>query len=358
MLKLRRGRGRRRSSAGDARVDAAVGRSSTTASERAARDRVSGADRAGRGGRRGGRERRGAGPRPRQRRLRRRLRQPHARARGRGRAGRARDEAQLHAAPARGRAGRGGARASCPTALDLPVGGARPARPARAGGVRRSRARAGRARRLRPDRRRRAPRAAVRLGRGAARPRAARRPRHRRALLRRRARGDHARGRAARAAPSARLGRGSGRARARASSAPPRRSATAGWRRCTAPTPRWRSAATWCWRRGCRAATRASATAASATTRATVLELLLRPVDGRRCPTGIAAEARAQLERGARRGGHARVEVDVDDLARALPRERPAGRDDGPLDRRGRGLLPGGARRRAPRWREGSAEVA
>ena len=59
-------------------------------------------------------------------------------------------------------------------------------------------------------------------------------------------------------------------------------------------------------RRGCRAATRASAIAASATTRATVLELLLRPVDVARAgrlslPTG------AGLERRSRAGGHEAV---------------------------------------------------
>ena len=64
--------------------------------------------RAGRGGRRGGRQRRGARPRARLGRLRHRPRQPHPRPRGRrGRGRRARDEAQLQLAPAPGRPGRG-----------------------------------------------------------------------------------------------------------------------------------------------------------------------------------------------------------------------------------------------------------
>ena len=153
-------------------------------------------------------------------------------------------------------------------------------------------------------------RGSCRTRRGPARARPARRPRDGGALLRRHARGDHASRERCTPPPSAWTGTRVRRARARASSAPPPRSATAASRPCTMRTRRCRSAAPSRWCRAFRAATRASATAASAITpdRAGCCCAPVRvPV-----PTGIAAVGRRARLRELCAAVAARgVEVDV-----------------------------------------------
>ena len=73
--------------------------------------RLPAADRRGRGGRRGARQRAGAAARARVGRVRRPLREPDARPRARGRGRRARDGAAVHAGPGRPQVRRGGRRA-------------------------------------------------------------------------------------------------------------------------------------------------------------------------------------------------------------------------------------------------------
>ena len=107
-------------------------------------------------------------------------------------------------------------------------------------------------------------------------------------------------------------------ARAPGSSARPRRSATAAWRRCRTRTRRWRSAAPSCSCRGSPAATRASATAASATTR--------RPCSSCSCarrvplPEGLSLPASAALGARSRTAGMRRAGVDVTELVEAYLR--------------------------------------
>ena len=253
-------------------------------------------------GRRGRRQRRGARPRPRLGRLRRRPRQPHPRARAAARraAGDARDEAQLHLAPAPGRAGRAAARAGGRTAarrggcrsLVLPLHGhlapaAWAAAQARARGC---------TDRLRADRP---------AGRCRARSRRDVAELRERGLLcghitaapclRRRARGDQRRRRARRRRRPARLGRGPRRSRPRdhrlRHRARPRRHGGARHRpRGARPRPADPALAAALRRRPA-----ASATAASATTPCTVLELLLAAVEvGPPARTG-EARGRSQI---------------------------------------------------------------
>ena len=178
--------------------------------EREARLGGSRAGRRGPGGRRGGRQRRGARPRARLGRLRRRPRQPDSRARStrRGRGGG--DEAQLHLAPASGRAGGGpaggGRRAADSGARALPPRTARP------GGLGRRSCGERAAGGLRPDGRRCPARSPVDGCRRASRARAALRARHGRARLRRRARGALGDRSAWRRGGAARLGCGDRRA--------------------------------------------------------------------------------------------------------------------------------------------------
>ena len=244
------------------------------------------------------------------------------------------------------RAGRGGARASCQRPLGLPVAvlalhGQLPcaafALAARG---------AGRARGLRADRRRRAAGRAVGHGRRPARARPARRPRDRRALLRRRAaRRSRSRGRStpARARSGwdcALVGPGPGHPRL-GLGARPRRPGGARERArgAVARLPGGARAA------AVERATRASATAASATTRATVLELLLRPVRGRGPGPALAAVERrrssgARARAGTRRSRSTSPSCVDAYLASGLPATH-----DGALVRRGPRLLP---RRRSP----------
>ena len=236
-----------------------------------------GAGRRGRERRRGDRQHRGARPRARLGRLRHRPRQPDPRAR------RAAAPSGAHVmklnytlAPAPGRPGRGRATASRDR-------GAEAAGPACSRCTASWRRPPGRPRRRAPGLRvgyvqtagGALPGRALARRRRAARARAALRPRHRRRRLRRRARGDQ-RCRRRSTRPPGRLGWDAaivGPGPGILGSAT--RSATAAWRRSTPPTRRWRSACRRCSARGCRAATRARATAASATTPRRCCELLL-----------------------------------------------------------------------------------
>ena len=224
--------------------------------------RVPAADRPGRGGRRGDRERPGARARPRLGRLRRPPRESHARARPPRRARCARDEAPVHAAPARR-----GARRGVERARRAPRRHARrlllAPQPGRAG-VRGDRRRS--ARRVRPASRRRAARVALRRR---ARARGSRPAPH--GHCRRRVRGRRRPLRVDGIGP--RVGEG-GRVRRRrvlpsapASSARDRGSGTEGSRRPRRRTQRRRSADGRSSPRGCRMRTSANATAGCRTTR-------------------------------------------------------------------------------------------
>ena len=254
-----------------------------------------------------------------------------------------RDEAQLHLAPAPGRAGRVRAppptgRSGEPGSRDRPVGrfgaGAAAARAPGAGRLGGGAGGAGDARSAtcRPP----AGRCPGSLSRDVAELRE-------RGLLaghitagpglRRRARGDLGRRRARRRRP-ARLGRGPGRPRARDHRLRHASSATAGWRRSTTPTRRSRS--------GCRRLLSPRLSSVDPRQRhrgvshhtRTVLELLLAPVEvaapaGEHVPIAILATACGWQPQPARGAGR----------SRGLRRLRPADADDGAGDRGGPALL-------------------